>query len=208
MLFRRREPPDLLERIHVLLWPRRSWSRSFRYLLLRLWRIPGTPHSIALGCAVGVFAIFTPFLGFQMLMAALMAWTMRGSVMASAIGTCAGNPLTYPLIWLGTFALGNLLIGGAASAHIDDFPNKAEALGKGIKQLSPEAIGSAIGGLWPVLKPMAIGSLPLGSAAAALIYMTVRRFIEDQKARRWQRVARRHILSHSVPQASRFESSP
>ena len=91
MLLKRREPPSFFETARVLVWPRRSFSRSYRYLMLRLWRIPGTPHSIALGCAVGVFAIFTPFLGFQMMLAALLAWGLRGSVVASAIGTFAGK---------------------------------------------------------------------------------------------------------------------
>jgi uncharacterized protein (DUF2062 family) len=195
MLFKRRNPPRLAEKLRVLLWPRRSWTRSLRYMLLRLWRIPGTPHSVALGCAAGVFAIFTPFLGLQMILAAMLAWVLRGSIVASAIGTFAGNPVTYPLIWVGTFALGNLLLGGSASAHIDDFPDKAEALGDGIRQMSPEAIGDALEGLWPVLMPMAVGSLPLGGLVAAAVYLGVRRFIENQKARR------RHKLMARLPAA-------
>ncbi len=200
MLFKRREPPSFLERARILIWPRRSFARSFRYLLLRLWRIPGTPHSIALGCAVGVFAIFTPFLGLQMLLAAALAWVLRGSVVASAIGTFVGNPITYPAIWLGTFALGNFLLGGTASAEIDRFPDRAGALGTGIKQMSPEAIGTALEGLWPVLMPMALGSLPLGGLAAAAAHLGVRRFIEDQKARRRQRLG---MTAIRVPMALR-----
>lgn len=195
MLFKRRVQPTVWEQFRVAIWPRRNWSRSFRYFLLRLWRIPGTPHSIALGCAAGVFAIFTPFLGFQMLLAAALAWGLRGSVVASAIGTFAGNPVTYPLIWIGTFTLGNFFLGGAASAEIDGFPDKAEALGHGIKQMSPQAIGTALHGLWPVLKPMALGSLPLGGLAAFLLYFAVKRFIEDQKTRRRQRLGLKSVYT-------------
>jgi uncharacterized protein (DUF2062 family) len=39
MLFRRRESESLLERLRVHLWPRRSWSRSTRYVLYRLRRL-------------------------------------------------------------------------------------------------------------------------------------------------------------------------
>lgn len=176
-----------------MVWPRRSVTRSFRYLLLRLWRIPGTPHSVALGCAIGVFAIFTPFLGFQMVLAALLAWAMRGSVVASAIGTFVGNPLTYPIIWVGTFALGNFFLGGTASAQIDEFSDRASALGDSIKQMSPQAIGQAVEGLWPILKPMALGSIPLGGLAAGLTYFTTRRFIEDQKEKRRQRLGLKSV---------------
>lgn len=203
MLLKRREPPSFLETVRVLVWPRRSFSRSYRYLLLRLWRIPGTPHSIALGCAVGVFAIFTPFLGFQMMLAALLAWGLRGSVVASAIGTFAGNPITYPLIWIGTFALGNVFLGGSASAQIDDFPDRAEALGKSIKQMSPQAIGSALEGLWPVLKPMALGSLPLGGLTALAVYLGIRRFIADQKERRRHRLGLKAVSAPAAAPISR-----
>src|SRR5690606_13261922 len=139
------------------------------------------------------FAIFTPFLGFQMVLAALLAWAMRGSVVASAIGTFVGNPLTYPIIWVGTFALGNFFLGGTASAQIDEFSDRASALGDSIKQMSPQAIGQAVEGLWPILKPMALGSIPLGGLAAGLTYFTTRRFIEDQKEKRRQRLGLKSV---------------
>ncbi|MGC2397618.1 MAG: DUF2062 domain-containing protein, partial [Rhodomicrobium sp.] len=82
MLFKRRKQLSLAERLRNLIWPARSFERSFRYMILRLWRIKASPHSIALGCAAGVFAIFTPFLGCQMLLAAVLALMFRGSVMA------------------------------------------------------------------------------------------------------------------------------
>ena len=82
MLFRRREAESLLERMRVHLWPRRSWSRSSRYVIYRLRRLSDTPHAVALGFAVGVFTAVTPFLGAHMAMAALFAWVIGGSVVA------------------------------------------------------------------------------------------------------------------------------
>ena len=35
MLFKRRQTESLLERVRVHLWPRRSWSRSWRYIIYR-----------------------------------------------------------------------------------------------------------------------------------------------------------------------------
>src|SRR5271166_5588052 len=99
MLFKRRKQLSPVERLRTAIWPTRTFRRSLRYMLLRLWRIPASSHSVALGCAAGVFAIFTPFLGFQMMLAALLALVFRGSVFASAVGTFAGNTLTYPLLW-------------------------------------------------------------------------------------------------------------
>jgi uncharacterized protein (DUF2062 family) len=73
--------------------------------------------------------------------------------------------------------------------------------------MSPEAIGSALGGLWPVLKPMAIGSLPLGGAVALLIYLMVRRFLEDQKERRRQRLGLRDLRPLPVLFSPRLKDS-
>ena len=196
MLFKRRKQLSPVERLRYAVWPARSFERSFRYMILRLWRIKATPHSIALGCAVGVFAIFTPFLGFQMLLAALLAFMFRGSVMASAVGTCAGNPLTYPIIWGSTFAVGNLFLGDSANAEIGKLANGAQALGQSISEASPDGVATAVEGLWPILKPMALGALPLGGLTAILIYFVVRRVLQAQQDRR------AHRASHEAAAAS------
>lgn len=187
MLFKRREPLTFRQRVRSALWPAHSFGRSFQYAMLRLWRIPGSSHSIALGCALGVFAIFTPFLGFQMMLAALLAFIFRGNVLASAVGTFAGNPLTYPAIWVSTFTLGNFFLGGSAVAEIDRLSHGARALGRSIREASPDGVASAMQGLWPVLKPMALGSIPLGGVTAIIVYFLMRHILNAQKERRLQR---------------------
>ncbi len=184
MLFKRRKQLSPVMRLRRALWPARSFRRSYRYLMLRLWRIDASPHSIALGCAVGVFAIFTPFLGFQMMLAALLALVFRGNLFASAVGTFAGNPLTYPLIWISTFTVGNVFTGSTANAEMSQLSNGATALGRSLRAASPDGVASAVQGLWPILKPMAVGSLPLGGLTAILIYFAVRHFASARKARR------------------------
>ncbi len=184
MLFKRRRQLSPLQRLRSALWPTRGFERSFRYMLLRLWRIPASSHSIALGCAAGVFAIFTPFLGFQMLLAATLAIVFRGNVFASAVGTFAGNPITYPIIWISTFTVGNLFLGGSANAEISQLSSGAHALGVSLRQASPDGVASAVEGLWPILKPMALGALPLGGLTAVLIYFIVRNLLDGQKRTR------------------------
>ena len=116
MLFRRREAESCLERVRVHLWPRRSFSRSGRYVVYRLRRLSKSPHAVALGFAVGVFSALTPFLGTHMVMAALIAWIVGGSIVAAILGTFLGNPLTYPLLWYSTYEVGNLMLGGQVGA--------------------------------------------------------------------------------------------
>jgi uncharacterized protein len=183
MLFKRRTQLSPLMRLRQTIWPARSFQRSCRYMILRLWRIQASPHSVALGCAAGVFAIFTPFLGFQMMLAALLAVMFRGSVFASAVGTFAGNPLTYPVIWISTFTVGNVFLGSSANAEISTLSTGAHALGKSLRAASPDGVATAVQGLWPILKPMAIGSLPLGGLTAFLIYYIVRHLLQTRKPR-------------------------
>ncbi len=181
MLFRRRFPPSLKERLRVALWPRRNWARSMRYFGYRLWRMSGSPHRVAAGFAAGVFAIATPFLGFQMMLGALLAVLLRGSIAASALGSFMGNPFTYPLIWISTYTLGNALLGQAGQASHLDFERKGEAVWHGIKTMSYDMLTSALEAFWPILKPMTVGALPVGVAAAGLSYIFVRRLVESAR---------------------------
>jgi uncharacterized protein (DUF2062 family) len=189
MLFKSRQVPGFAERLRLALWPKRSWSRSARYILLRLKRLPSSPHRIALGCAAGVFAVFTPFLGVQLILAGVLAVVMRGSVFASFLASFVGNPLTYPIIWFATFNLGNVLLGGTASAQLVDLRGKAGALGDGLMNASPGAIATAAESLWPIVKPMAVGSLPLGGFAAALAYVGAHRLISASQERKRVRLS-------------------
>lgn len=177
MLFASREPPAFLERVRVGLWPRRSWSRSARYFLLRLKRLRATPHQIAIGCAAGVFASITPLFGFQMILAALLARLARGSIAAALIGTFAGNPLSWPIIWGSTYATGCLLLGIDAIYSGLDLGRQLTPLWTALASGSPGLIGAAWDTLSPILRPMLAGSLPLGLATAGLSYYLSRRAV-------------------------------
>jgi uncharacterized protein (DUF2062 family) len=170
MLFRRRETESLLERMRIHVWPRRSWARSSRYVVYRLRRLSESPHAVALGFAVGVFSAATPLLGTHMVMAALIAWAIGGSIVAAVLGTFIGNPLTYPLLWYTTYEAGNLMLGGHVAKHRIDLSN-------GIFQ-------SSLDKLWPILKPMSLGCIPVGLALAALSYVLVKPMVEAYKHRR------------------------
>ncbi len=191
MLFRRREPEPLAERLKVWLWPRRSWSRSIRYIKKRVWRLAGSPHAIALGFAIGVFVSFTPYLGLHFLIAGLLAWLLGGSIIASALGTFFGNPLTFPLIWGSTYKLGSFLLGYSHQAASVD-------LSEGLIHPSYDSVWayiasifSSLDQLWLVLKPMTIGALPLGFIVAFILYFPVRTAVAAYQVSRQKRIARR-----------------
>lgn len=170
MLFRRREAESFLAKLRVHLWPRRSWSRSTRYVVHRVRRLSATPHAVALGFAAGVFAASTPFMGTHMIMAALIAWIIGGSIVAAILGTFVGNPLTYPLFWVGTYELGHLMLGGDS--------------GKERIDLSSGVFQNSLDQLWPLVKPMSVGAIPIGLALAALSYALVKPTVNAYQHRR------------------------
>lgn len=197
MLFRSSIAPGIMKRLRRAIWPRGGWNRSARYTYLRLKRLPSSPHRIAVGVAIGIFAVFTPFLGLQLLLAAILCILLRGSIIASFLASFAGNPLTYPMIWFSTYHVGSLLL-GTSFGQLQGFKKNVTALWDSIVSLSPDAFVDAFVSIWPILKPMAIGSLVLGSIAGLLAYAATRKLIgaaRDNKARRTRIPATVHIVS-------------
>jgi uncharacterized protein (DUF2062 family) len=195
MVFKRAKALSLGQRLRLLFWPRRGWGRSVRYIFQRLKRVPSSPHRIALGAAIGVFAVFTPFLGIQLVIAGVLALMLRGSILASFLASFVGNPLTYPVIWFATFNLGNVLLGQAATGRLVDLRARLEAFWDNLVSGEPNAIVDALGNIWPIIKPMAVGSLPLGIFAACAAYVGVRWLIGAPHVRKGQRAA-----LHTFPQ--------
>jgi uncharacterized protein len=165
MLFKSRHRPTVLQRARLLLWPRVSFVRSARYTMKRIMRLKASPHAIAVGCAAGVFASITPLIGVQMVMAGAIALILRGSIAAAMLATLFGNPLSWPVIWWATYALGSAMIGQPGSAQAADFSHGADQI-------------------WPILYPMLLGSVPIGLASAAVSYGIVARTVEIVRQKR------------------------
>lgn len=172
MLLGRREKPDLLERVRVALWPRRSWARSLRYFVLRLERLDATPHALGLGLAIGIFMAFQPILGFQMFAAGAAAWAFRASVAAALIATFVSCPLTWPFMWFASYELGALIIGEELNVTSAELWSTLSGLVAAARAGSREGI--AAGGLfWHILKPLAVGAIPLGLISGTAVYAMV-----------------------------------
>ncbi|MEM5491712.1 DUF2062 domain-containing protein [Hoeflea sp. AS16] len=180
MLFRRRRPEGFFDRLRTALWPRRSFGRSFQYFIKRVLRLTATPHAIAAGVAAGVFASWTPLLGFHFILAFAISYLLAGNMVAAALGTAFGNPLTFPFIWTLTIKIGNMLIGietGTHERHVN-----LEAL---LRHLD-------ISQLWdPVLKPMLIGAIPPGVVSGVAFYILTYWGVRAFQARRKSRLAMR-----------------
>lgn len=111
MVFRRRDKRTVVEWLKASVYPRGGWLRAGRYVRHRLTRLPDPPHRIARGIWAGVFISFTPIFGFHFFGAALIAFLMRGNLLAAILGTFFGNPITFPLIAVGSVQLGHWMLG-------------------------------------------------------------------------------------------------
>jgi uncharacterized protein len=89
--------------------------RITRYLYLRFIRLRGTPHSLALGTAIGISIGIAPTLPFNSLLTLALTLVMRANPIAGILAaTVVSNPLTfipqYYCLWrIGNFFLPNRL---------------------------------------------------------------------------------------------------
>lgn len=181
-MFRRRVPPGLLATLRSWVWPASGWRRAGLYVAHRVRRLSGTPHSIAAGFASGVAVSFTPFVGFHILLACLICLPLRGNYLAAAVGTAAGNPWTFPFIWLWIYGLGRWLLGDDPTGGLRE-PTIAVIFDRPVT----------------VLWPMVVGSLPTAVVAWVLAYVPLVRVIAAyHDARRRHRERRRAELLRRV----------
>lgn len=103
-------------------------------------RLPGTPEEIGRGIFAGVFVVFTPLFGLHFIAAALLAYIMRGRILAALLATFVGNPLTYFPIAVISLRLGYVLL---------DIPRPP-----GLARNALESFNAATGDLWHNFKAL------------------------------------------------------
>jgi len=194
MLFRRRIPETLQQKIRLCLWPRRSFARSARYFGRRLLRIPASPHIIALGFAIGIFFASTPLYGFHILCALFVAWILSANMAAAALGTVLANPFTIPFLFSAAYETGRLVL---------PISDKSAP----IPVLLQDLHNRDFSGLAPALFQISVGSALIGLALAAAAYMLsfymVRRAQSERGRRLKARAAGRgRRLMPRVPRAA------
>ena len=87
------------------------FNRQFRYIYLRLIRLRGQPHELALGMALGIFIGMTPTIPFHTIVAIGLALSFKASKITAALGTWICNPLTIYFIYNYCYKIGSLILG-------------------------------------------------------------------------------------------------
>jgi len=146
-----------------------------QYFKKRVMRLSASPHAIAAGVAAGIFASFTPFVGFHFFLSFVVAFLVAGNMLAAALGTAVGNPLTFPFIWAASFEVGRKVLGG----HAPSSEHLAQA------DMSAGLLSQSFDKLWPVIVPMVVGGAVLGLVTGLIAYVITRYAVAAyQRARR------------------------
>lgn len=184
-MFRRRTERTILQKARELIWPASGYRRASIYLWRRLVRLNASPHTVALGFAIGVFMSFSPFLGFHLALSGLFAWLFRVNIAASLLGNFLGNPITYPLMWAGVYQTGVLILGGTSSGGMAD-----------LASLSFDAASFR-----ELFLPFLAGSIPVGILAGLAFYFPVKKGVESYQAARRARFVKTHptLAAGAIP---------
>jgi uncharacterized protein (DUF2062 family) len=182
-MFRRRVPLSFAARLRNHLWPTMGPRRAVKYMWYRLRRIPDTPSAIAAGFAGGVAVAISPLIGTHMVLALAFAWLIRANFVAAIVGTWVINPWTAPPVWFATYYLGRLMEGlpVRGRANAPPFVAMFKGLTEATIRLDFRLFARDV---WPVLKPMLLGSIPIGLASALVIYVVLRPILATLQARR------------------------
>jgi uncharacterized protein (DUF2062 family) len=174
MIFKRRDKPPFWERMREFVYPRKGLWRGLDYIRKRLHRLPDSPHRIALGFACGAAASFTPFFGFHIVLAAALAWLLRGNVLAAAFGTIVGNPVTFPFIAAAALETGWRILGTVTRHTESDF-----------------SVGWLLENIELIFLPYLVGGILPGLLCGVVCYWFIGPIVEAYQNRRRRRLAER-----------------
>jgi uncharacterized protein (DUF2062 family) len=187
------KPQGLWRRLREFFWPSMGPKRYAAYLARRTQRLRASPHAVAAGVASGAAVSIFPFVGFHFLLGFVLAFFTRGSMLAAAIGTAVGNPITFPFIFAATYNLGRLILPGEqrdADAMLADTE---------MTELMGGMFTDGLAGVWPVMQAMIIGAIPLSIITYLAIYTVVRLLVSRSRARRAVRLAAKRAAQSSEP---------
>jgi hypothetical protein len=142
---------------------------------MTLMAIADTPHSIALGSAIGVFFGFTPLYPLKTLLSIAAAWICRSNKVAAAIAVTLHDVVIWvmPAIYVAEYQLGcwALQRSPAQRVHFRQF---------GLRDYMHWHVFSRV--VWPTFWPAFVGSLFLAVPSAIFVYFLMRLLISRARA--------------------------
>ena len=166
-------------------------GRQLRYCYIRIRRLNGDPHVLALGFAFGVFSAMMPiipFIPFHTILALTLALFLGGSKITAIIGTWVSNPLDWYFQYKYSYKLGALILGISEKNGL--FPSAIESMGQaegpGGIFLEIMSTGSS------VITALFLGGFIMGVILSIPSYFLFLRFFRSLRAWREKRRAHEH----------------
>ena len=100
--------------------PQPKEKLSFRQMYRKLLQLDDTPHSIALGAALGMFITFTPTVGIQVLIVLILSMVVRFNRFAAIVIIYLSNPVTIIPIYYADYVIG-LFVQGESGLSLEEF---------------------------------------------------------------------------------------
>lgn len=100
--------------------PQPKEKLSFRQMYRKLLQLDDTPHSIALGAALGMFITFTPTVGIQVLIVLILSMVVRFNRFAAIVLIYLSNPVTIIPIYYADYVIG-LFVQGESGLSLEEF---------------------------------------------------------------------------------------
>jgi uncharacterized protein (DUF2062 family) len=148
-------------------------ARLKRWLVahhMTLMTIADTPHSIALGSAIGIFFGFTPLYPLKTILSISIAWVLRCNKLAAAIAVTLHDALIFamPAIYFAEYKLGCWALGRTP-------PHRIRFSLFELHDYLHWHVFSRV--VWPTFWTAFVGSLFLAIPSAIIIYFLIRMLV-------------------------------
>ena len=164
--------PDYESRLPKPLARMKRWLVAHHMTLMA---IADTPHSIALGSAIGIFFGFTPLYPLKTLLSIAVAWVCRCNKIAAAVAVTLHDVMIWamPALYVAEYHVGSWILNRPAAqrVHFRQF---------GLHDYVHWHVFSRV--VWPTFWPAFVGSLLVAIPSAIVIYFVMRLLISRGRA--------------------------
>lgn len=150
---------------------KKNYFFKIRPALRWLITLHGSTRAIAGGFALGTFIAFTPTVGVQMILGAVLATFFNLNRPAAIVSAWISNPFTIPPLFTFNYWVGSLLLGGpsvtSVYSQLIDICKQLATLN--MFQISEQFMAFVAMGK-DVFIPLVLGSVVVGAVCAVIIY--------------------------------------
>jgi uncharacterized protein (DUF2062 family) len=169
-----------------------KFNRQIKYYYLKVIRLRGEPHELALGMAFGIFSGMMPIIPFHMVLAITLALFFKTSKITAALGTWVSNPLSWYFLYYFNYKIGAWILGLSPTNEIFSSIMASIRHGEESMVIASKILGA--GGT--LIAAFLIGGFIMGFATAVPSYFVFLRVF--QFIRRWREERRGHKYRRGI----------